>query len=252
MTPNKNLPVAALEELAFADPSYPWDERAASQRLVESLGWAALAAYSLAVDTAEDSQSFAAYKLLVVDLVDGEPLIVPAALRAARESLDSLQGNMRDTAENNLEYLEARYARMAGLPEPNPEEENEAQVTGEESQEMPADENTTADTGKETLRTERLAEAQALVSGLEAGGSVLPAWGHEALVEFVAGLSTEETLSPDGFERLSPFEYFLRIIRSLPAFVPSGELSTYAVRSEDPMEHLGRRIARSLGNSRQG
>ncbi len=250
MAPANNSRIIALEELSFADSSYPWDESAARQRLLESMGWAALAAYSLAIDTLKDSQSFQAYKLLVVDLLEGEPRIVPRALEDARASLGQLEGNMRETAEVTLNFLESKYARAGeaalGTESDYSKNEDEPQTFSTALEEGSGEPDS-----EQSIQT--LPQAQALVASLESRGCVVPAWGREALVQFVAGLSTEESISsPGGFGKLSPRDYFVRIMETLPALVPSGELSTSAKLPENTFESLGRRIASSLGKARQG
>jgi len=228
---------APLDRLGFAAAEHPWDEQAAAKRVLESFGWAGLAAYSLAMDVSADAESAEAYKLLVVDVVDGEPLIIPAALSSARESLGELEGNVRETAEQTLAFLGVKLARTS-------------ESTGkQESTAVPeegAQEETSENRDASKPDAGRLAQAERIVDNLAAKGSLLPAWGRETLTGFIAGLSTEPTLTVDGFERVSPLEFFTGLVESLPAFIPTQEFAPPQAPQDRSLESLGRRIAASF------
>jgi len=254
MTPKKTQ-LTPLEELSFAPTDYPWDAQAAAKRLEEDFGWAALAAYSLWIDTSADSESFEAYPMLVVDIVDGEPCVVPAALKAASEAMTDLDEETRSAVEPRLGALKKRLAQIekasqesqtattdAGTedvenrePEAGPEPQSESQV----------------DRGPRANSESSVGvkEAELIVERLAAKGSLLPAWGREALVGFIAGLSQEKSLSDEGFEPISPLEFFTGLIESLPALVPLSEFASPQARVDNSFEALGRRIAASIKHS---
>jgi hypothetical protein len=237
MNTERPYQLTPLEELAFAQVDHPWDAPAAAQRLQQSLGWAALAAYSLAINPMADSESVEAYKLSVVDIVDDEPLIIPAALQAARRSLDDLEGNVRESAEESLAFLEVKLARISKVTEEPesavaPDEEGEQKGSGTQSE--------------SEGEAERLAEAQRVVDRLAREGRLLAAWGREALVQFVTGLSVEKSISQDGFEPVSPAEFFVALVESLPALIPTEEFAAPAARQDRSFESLGHKIAQTI------
>lgn len=94
-----NLEVSAIKAargLPLADTDMTWDSSAADKRVRDHIGAedepnATYARYHLWYD-AEDSENFGAYKLPFVDIVDGEPKAVPAALRNAAARLGQTQG----------------------------------------------------------------------------------------------------------------------------------------------------------------
>lgn len=248
MTPKTTHQLTPLGELAFAYSDYPWDAQAAAARLKETFGWAALAAYSLAIDPAKDPESLDAYVLLVVDLVEGEPCVVPAALDVARKSIDDLEGEARDVAERRLSFLEERLAAIREAEEEKKMEASEASLS-EEKKEQESESEVQSETQDEPgpeLNAERLAEAQRIVEHLAREGRLLPAWGRAALLQFIAGLSDEKILSQEGFEPISPVEFFTRLLESLPALIPTQEFATPQARKDRSFESLGHKIASSL------
>lgn len=259
MTPKKTQ-LTPLEELSFAPTDYPWDAQAAAKRLEEAFGWAALAAYSLWIDTSADSESFEAYPMLVVDLVDGEPCVVPAALKAASEALTDLDEETRSAVEPRLGALKKRLAQIEKASQESQtattdagteDVENREPEAGPEPQSESQDDQGPRPSAKQSVgvNTERLAEAQRLVDRLAHQGRLLPAWGHKALVGFIAGLSQEKSLSDEGFEPISPLEFFIGLIESLPALVPLSEFASPQARVDNSFEALGRRIAASIKHS---
>lgn len=250
MNPTETLQIAPLGELAFASLDYPWDAQAAAARLKQAFGWAALAAYSLAIDPAKDPESFDAYQLLVVDVVGGEPCVVPAALEAARGALDDLEGEARDVAERRLSFLEERLAAIREAEEEKVMEESKASLSEEKKEQKSEEEAEVQSEAKDepgsVSNAERLAEAERLVERLSARGSLLPAWGRDALVQFIAGLSDERILPQDGYEPISPVEFFARLLESLPALVPTQEFARPQEPKDRSFESLGHKIASSL------
>lgn len=242
MTPEERHQLTPLDELGFAPRDHPWDEQAARERLREALGWAALAAYSLAIDSTADAESFDAYKLLVVDMVDGKPLIIPEALTAARTSLDDLEGEMRDAAESNLAILEEKLARETEVSDEQVAQEAESPAV-QKPEEAESEE---TGTQKKEEYSCGLEQAERIVERLAAEGKLLPAWRQEELVQFVAALSTEKILQTRGGEFSSPVEYFVIFIESLPALVPTQEYATPAARQDRSFESLGHKIAQSI------
>ncbi|TKJ41327.1 hypothetical protein CEE36_08405 [candidate division TA06 bacterium B3_TA06] len=254
MTPKKTQ-LTPLEELSFAPTDYPWDAQVAAKRLEEAFGWAALAAYSLWIDTSADSESFEAYPMLVVDLVDGEPCVVPAALKAASEALTDLDEETRSAVEDRLGALKKRLAQIekasqesqTATTDAGTEEAEDAKSEAEPQSESQVDRGPRSDTKYSSgVKDERLAEAQRLVDRLAHQGRLLPAWGHKALVGFIAGLSQEKSLSQEGFEPISPLDFFIGLIESLPALVPLSEFASPQARVDNSFEALGHKIAKAL------
>lgn len=242
MSSEETQQLTPLEELAFAPADHPWDEQAARERLREALGWAALAAYSLAIDPTADAESFDAYKLLVVDMVDGKPLIIPAALTAARKSLDDLEGQMRDAAESKLAILEEKLARETEVSDERIAQEAESPAV-QEPEEVESEE---SEPQKKEEYSCGLEQAEGIVERLAAEGKLLPAWSQEELVQFVAALSTEKILQTREGEFSSPVEYFVIFIESLPALVPTQEYAAPAARQDRSYESLGHKIAQTV------
>lgn len=244
-----------LEELVFASKDYPWDEQAAATRLKETFGWAALAAYSLWADPLADPESADTYQLLVVDLVDAEPKIVPAALDAAAEKLSRMDEGVKDKIEDSLIILRERLARTNKTnEEPKTDSHEVAEFdtqASESNQEEPEAEaesqgNTQPEQQSSTDLQIKLSEAELLVDRLAREGRLLAAWGRDALTRFIAGLSDEPTISGEGYESVSPRAFFIRLIESLPALVPLTEIASPAAPQDNSLETLGRKIAQSL------
>ncbi|MEA3312531.1 MAG: hypothetical protein U9Q76_09980, partial [candidate division WOR-3 bacterium] len=236
-----------LGKLAFASSDYPWDAQAAAKRVQDALGWSALALYSLRVDTSADSESFEAYPMLVVDIVDGEPRVVPAALKAASEALTDLDKETRSAVEDRLKILDERLALVSQIKEES-RSASEGLVSEEkedrESEAKPeAGPNAESSVG---VNSERLDAAERIVERLAHQGRLLPAWGREALVGFISGLSDEKSLSDAGFEPISPLDFFTGLLESLPALVPLSEFASPQARVDNSFESLGRRIAQTL------
>jgi hypothetical protein len=287
MTP-KRTQLTPLEELSFAPTDYPWDAQAAAKRVQDALGWSALALYSLRVDTSADSESFDAYPLLVVDIVDGEPRVVPLALSAVREALSDLDEETRSAVELRLGALKKRLAQIKKASEKSqttttdvgtedvenrePEPQSESQVdrgpraNAERSVGVKVDrgpqpsakqsvgvkvERGPQPSAKQSVgvKDERLEAAEQIVDRLASEGRLLPAWGRDALARFIAGLSDEKSLSDEGFEPISPLDFFTRILESLPALVPLSEFASPQARVDNSFEALGRRIAASIKHS---
>lgn len=82
--------------LPLADSGMTWDKSAALKRVKSHIGAedtpnAIYARYHLWYDSA-NSENFGAYKLPFVDIIDGSPMAVPAALRNAAARLDQTDG----------------------------------------------------------------------------------------------------------------------------------------------------------------
>ena len=246
MTPKKTQ-LTPLEELSFAPTDYPWDAQAAAKRVQDAFGWSALALYSLRVDTSQDAESFDAYPLLVVDIVDGEPCVVPAALKAASEALEGLDEETRSAVDDRLKILDERLARVSQIKE---ESRSEAEgLVSEEKEDMESEAKPEAGPSAKSssgVNSERLDAAERIVERLAHQGRLLPAWGREALVGFISGLSDEKSLSNEGFEPISPLDFFTGLLESLPALVPLSEFASPQARVDNSFESLGRRIAQTL------
>lgn len=238
MPEQKSIP--PLEELVFAEQDYVWDAGKAARRLQSNLGWAALAVYSLAIDVSADAESYEAYKLLIADYVGKEPKIVPQALKSGRKSISQLGGNMRETAEHTLAFLEAKYSRQEGTTQ---NVDTEAAKENDSHKEKNRYSDEPQDTDGQCVGTE---EASRIVERLTEGGQVLPAWGRDALIQFISGLSAVESLTADGFEKISPVQYFTRLLESLPSLIPTDEAAGAAAPRDNSLESLGKRIAQAL------
>jgi len=260
-----------LVKLAFAPADYPWDEQAAARRLKDALGWSALALYSLRVDTSQDSESFEAYPMLVVDIVDGEPRVVPLALSAVREALNDLDEETRSAVEPHLDALKKRLAQIEKAGEESQTATTEVGTEGAEDAKTEAEpqSETQDDRGPRPsakssvgvkddrgprpsaessvgVNSERLDAAERIVERLAHQGRLLPAWGREALVGFIAGLSDEKSLSDEGFEPISPLDFFTGLLESLPALVPLSEFASPQARVDNSFESLGHKIAQMI------
>jgi len=253
MTPKTTL--TPLGKLAFAPADYPWDAQAAAKRVQDALGWSALALYSLRVDTSADSESFEAYPMLVVDLVDGEPRVVPAALSAVREALSDLDEETRSAVDDHLDALKKRLAQIEKASEESQTATTEVGTEGAEDAKIEAgpQSETQDDRGPRAsaessvgVNPERLDAAERIVERLAHQGRLLPAWGRASLVGFIAGLSDEKSLSDEGFEPISPLDFFTGLLESLPALVPLSEFASPQARVDNSFESLGRRIAQMI------
>lgn len=250
MTPKNDIVPGTLEELPFAPAEYPWDEGGAFERLKKSFGLGSLSAYSLWVDTLKDPESAEAYPMLIVDLVDGEPLIVPGALESARKKALAMQEEEATFVLERLEELEERSnGSQAKSPESARERQNE-QVKGDKRDDLPADaEPQIEDTPKAKPAASDLTKAENLVARMSSEGKILSAWGVNPLKRFIAGLSSEPSIPDNNSERISPYDFFVRLLETLPSLVPLDELAKPAAKKDDSMESLGRKIASALNRS---
>ncbi|MBN2381189.1 hypothetical protein JXM67_15425 [candidate division WOR-3 bacterium] len=244
-----------LDELGFATQDYPWDLGQAMERLKQALGLQALAAYCLWVDPLADPGSAEfnpddAYRFLVVDLVEGEPKVVPLALKAAADVLKEIDERVREKVGDTLAFLQERLRR-----ESQAGKESLNQDTGQHVQEQAEDgkEDTSqthpVDDGNGEENEAKLEEARLLVDRLVREGRLLRAWDPDALTQFIAELPTEPRITGQGVASISSKAFFLRLVESLPCLVPLSEFATPSVREDTSFETLGRRIAQSIGNS---
>jgi hypothetical protein len=248
MTPKNDFVSAELEALSFAPADYSWDEEEASKRLRDSLGLGSLAAYSLWVDTSRDPESAEAYPMLVVDLVDDSPLIVPGALESVENKALALGGEEGNFVLERLATLKARLRAQGpqSPPDADEPENNKGKGAGNDAsgavprQKCP---------GEEKANTPGLEKAGQIVAKLRSEGKMLAAWGAQPLAAFIAGLSTEPSLIDDNSGETSPYDFFVRLLESLPSLVPLDELARPAARKDDSMESLGRKIASALNRS---
>jgi len=270
MTPKKTQ-LTPLEELSFALTDYPWDAEVAAKRVQDAFGWSALALYSLRVDTSADSESFEAYPMLVVDIVDGEPRVIPLALSAVREALSDLDEETRSAVDDHLDALKKRLAQIEKASQESQTATTEVGTEGAEDAKTEAepqsetqDERGPRPSAKQSVgvkdergprsdtkyssgvNSERLDAAERIVERLAHQGRLLPAWGREALVGFIAGLSDEKSLSNEGFEPISPLDFFTGLLESLPALVPLSEFASPQARVDNSFESLGHKITQMI------
>jgi len=90
-----------------------WDVDSARKRVFEKYGIAGLKAYSLYQDPEADPETKSAYKFLVVDIVDGKPVIVKKAISAALAYLHGARGvkipeEVRKKVEPKIEKLKKK------------------------------------------------------------------------------------------------------------------------------------------------
>jgi len=244
----KNISMKAqlpkLEELGFAPADYPWDEEAAFTRLLEAFGWAGIDEYSLWSETTGEVESEETYQMLLADIVDGEPRIVPRALDAAEETLTGAEEAVREQVESDLALLRERFRRIAMVEE----EKLKAEVTGESviSEDAEVVSDSTDVVTDEVEDAARLKEAAAFVDKLTDQGRFLNAWGRDALVHFIAGLSSKPDITTRDGEAISALEYFKRFLEKLPALVPLSELARPQAARDSSLESLGSAIAKCL------
>lgn len=116
--------VSASTNLPLAESGRTWSASAAIRRVRSQIGAedapnAAYAKYHLWYD-ADDAENFGAYKLPFVDIVDGQPRAIPAALRNAAARLSQTQGpteaertRIRGIIDDYLNRLRGNQAGMA-------------------------------------------------------------------------------------------------------------------------------------------
>ena len=118
ITASTSLPLAATDRV--------WDAAAADKRVRESIGAedapnAIYGTYHLWFDGGE-AENFGAYKLPFVDIVDGERMAIPAALRNAAARLDQTDGptdaektRIRNIIDGYLEQLRTNQQSLSDL-----------------------------------------------------------------------------------------------------------------------------------------
>ncbi len=251
MTPKNDIVPGTLEELSFAPAGYPWDEAGAFERLKNSFGFGSLAAYSIRVDTLKDPGSQEAYPMLVVDLIDGEPLIVPRALESAGRKALALE----DEEERNfvLERVEELESRSTSNKAESPESAREREKERDREELRDDQPNVVLPRIKGVQGAQPAASdlmrAENLVAKMRSEGKILAAWGVDALKSFIAGLSAEPSIPDNNSEPISPYDFFVRLLESLPTLVPMDEFAKPAAKKDDSMESLGRKIASALNRS---
>lgn len=106
-----------LDGIDIAEPKTKWDAQGARKRIFEKYGWAGLKAYSLvynpdACEKKEEGYPACqdAYKYLVVDLIDGEPKIIPKAVSAALAYAHGARGVK--VAENEKKKVETAVKKL--------------------------------------------------------------------------------------------------------------------------------------------
>lgn len=236
---NERKDLVPLERLAFAPAYYVWDETAALKRVQQHLGWGALSEYSLSIDYSGDPQTYSTYSLLVADIVNDQPMVVPAALRAARQKAASLEGTDKEKAETVISYLETSLEQVA--ENPPPEESSTEERPDDGNPQQPA-----VDAARAQPQQLGEIEARAIVDRLAGQGKIIPSMGYDSLTSFMAGLCTEKTVQIEGAEPLSPVEYFTGLMEALPCLVPVTELATATGRKAKSYEQVGHMIAQSL------
>ncbi|MBD3285797.1 hypothetical protein GF359_04985 [candidate division WOR-3 bacterium] len=241
---SKRRKLTDLKGLGFAPVCFPWDEEAAFSRVLEALGWSGIAEYSLWSDTTGKAESAETYQMLVVDIVNGEPRIVPAALKAVEETLEGTDEVIRERVESDLALLRERFRRIADV-----EEEAEKLEVSDEPDESEAAEDesqSSVEVDNEIDAAARLNKAGLFVDRLSDRGRLLNAWDRDALVQFIAGLSERPGITDRDGSVISPLEYFTRFLEGIPALVPLSELATPRAPRDSSPESLGSRIAKSI------
>lgn len=232
-----------LEELGFAPSEYPWNPNSALERVRKEFGYKGLASYSLIMNPEKDAETPEAYPALVVDIIDGLPLIVPAALETVKGDVSNLSDDERKFVLKRLDELSLRLNSATHQPE---EGEDESHMNDNEDQGKAENEKDT-----KGLNEERANESRALIDKFLGEGKLLKAWDNETLLQFISGLSKEPLLAADDYDKISQYEFFLKLLVAIPSFVSLEEIAVPAARSENSFENLGRKIANALKETKK-
>lgn len=114
---------AGWSDLPLADRDRAWDDAEADKRVSSRCGvdgddadWGCYAAAHLYLDDDADPETKGAYGFAIVDVIDGEPHIVPRAVYAVAGVLDGARGgtNIPDADQDRMkEVVGGLYRRMA-------------------------------------------------------------------------------------------------------------------------------------------
>ena len=226
-------------ENAFADTPPPlskvpvkdvaWDGEGARQRVFEKYGIAGLKAYCLYRDPQADPNNKTAYRFLVVDIVDGKPVLVPKAVAAGLAYLHGARGvrvdpEIKRVVEPKLLKLKERIDKERKKEEPMkfsdlPKEEQErlmAEAKAQVAQEF-------ADKEK-VLTGELLAQKKRELE--EAMKGKVPREKQPLVLALADAMSPVEKMEfSDGdakYEK-SPLDVLIEIFKALPLPVQPGE-----------------------------
>jgi hypothetical protein len=214
-----------LESLDVVDTE--WDVEAARKRVYEKYGIAGLKAYSLYQDPEADPETKSAYKFLVVDIVDGKPVIVKKAISAALAYLHGARGvkipeEVRKKVEPKVEKLKKKIE----------EEEKMADEVLKEKDE-------TIKKLKEELITIKKEALRSAISGK------VPKALHDKVLLLADYLPYEEKIElsdePNGKEtrKLSAIDLLIEIFKSIPLPVRPGEMDLGDVdRAEEDIDGM--------------
>jgi hypothetical protein len=247
MTLDEKFWLVPLEELSFAPLEYPWDSRGALERVRKEVGYKGLASYSLVMDPEKDAETPDAYPALVVDIIDGLPLIVPGALESVKESVSNLAEDEQEFVLNRLDELSIR---LDSTNQQSEERKEESQMN--DNDEHDEGQGNVEDQKNDLVcNEERTNEGRTLIDRFLREGKLLKAWDSEALLQFISGLSKERMLTTDGYENISQYDFFLKLLDSIPSFVSLDELAAPSSRRDNPFENLGRKIANALKDTKK-
>jgi len=195
----------AIETLDVVDIS--WDVSSARKRVFEKYGIEGLKEYCLYRDPEENPENKSAYKFLVVDIVDGKPVIVSKALSYALAYLHGARGvkisdEVRKKVEPKIEKLKKK------------QEENMSEEVLKQKDE------TIRRLRQEILSVKKQALKEAIT------GKV-PAAKHDLVLGLADALPHEETIElsdEQGKRQISAIDLLIEIFKAIPLAVKTGEV----------------------------
>ncbi|HOP33238.1 MAG TPA: hypothetical protein PKU94_07680 [Candidatus Hydrothermia bacterium] len=194
-----------LDSLEVVDAD--WDVTSARKRVFEKYGIEGLKAYCLYRDPEEDTENKTAYKFLVVDIIDGKPVIVAKALSSALAYLHGARGV--NIPESVREKVEPKIKKLQKKQEDKMSDEvlkQKDEIIRKLQQEI-------LSVKKQTLK--------------DAITGKVPHAKHDLVYSLADSLSHEETIElsdEQGKRQISAIDLLIEIFRSIPLPVRPGEL----------------------------
>lgn len=220
-----------LSELPIKDIA--WDVNKATRHVFDKYGIAGLKAYSLYADPNADPETKSAYKFLVVDIVDGKPVIVKKAVAAGLAYLHGARGanvspEVADVVEPKLNRLKKRIDTQKKKEEPM----KFSDLPKEEQERVLAEAKKKAQTELQAAFADREAELIAELKAQkrreleEAMKGKVPKEKHQLVLALSDALSPAEKLEfSDGDAKVqkSAIDVLIEILRAIPEPVAVGK-----------------------------
>jgi hypothetical protein len=269
--------IPSLENLPIAPPDTEWDADAAKRRILEKYGYRGLREFSLYYDESEGKEkdeetglvkNLNAYKFPVVDIIDGEPHIIPKAVatglafiagargarvpediaRAVRPKLERLRERIQKEKEKAemAETLESQEMTPAEAP-PAPTE----RILLERLEALEAErrryeaERVELQARLEALEAERRERAvRDFLFGLRRQGRILPAWEGKLLRILLALETRPLRVELSGGDTVDVGAELRAWLESLPVVVPREELVRIELENKTPASALEEAVGR--------